>query len=262
MADGKLEGKVAIVTGSSRGIGKQIALALAREGAAVVVVARTEREGGKLPGTIHQTVDEIRAFGGRALAIRTNLLVDEEVEEMARRTLEEFGRIDILVNNAAANFNSMIADLPIKRWDLMMNVNLRGTFICTRAVLPIMMKQRSGNILCMTSVAAKRQAPPGEICYSITKAGIELFCWGLAKEVKGYNIAVNDLYPTGGVRTDGFEAVFKDVDLGEDRLGRMKAPEQIAEAALWIVSQDASTFTGRSVNDDEVRAFMEGRARP
>jgi citronellol/citronellal dehydrogenase len=258
----KLDGKVAIVTGSSRGIGKQIALTFAREGAAVAVVARTEKEGDKLPGTIHQTVDEIRALGGRAVAIRTDITVDEDVEHMAQKTLEEFGRIDILVNDAAANFNSMIADLPIKRWDLMMRVNLRGTFICTKAVLPTMMAQRSGNILCMTSIAAKRGAPPGEVCYSITKAGIELFCWGLAQEVKEYNIAVNDLYPTGGVKTDGFYTVFKNVKLDEERLKRMKEPEQIAEAALWIAIQDASTFTGRSVNDDEVRAFIEGRAKP
>jgi len=258
----KLDGKVAIVTGGSRGIGKQIALTFAREGAAVAVVARTEKEGGKLPGTIHQTVDEIRALGGRAVAIRTDITVDEDVERMAQKTLEEFGRIDILLNDAAANFNSMIADLPIKRWDLMMRVNLRGTFICTKAVLPTMMAQHSGNIICMTSIAAKRGAPPGEVCYSITKAGIELFCWGLAQEVKEYNIAVNDLYPTGGVKTDGFYTVFKNVKLDEERLRRMKEPEQIAEAALWIASQDAKTFTGRSVNDDEVKAFIKGRARP
>jgi NAD(P)-dependent dehydrogenase (short-subunit alcohol dehydrogenase family) len=258
----KLDGKIAIVVGGSRGIGKEICKTLAREGAAVAVVARTEKEGGKLPGTIHQTADEIQSFGGRALPIRADITVDGDVEQMVQRVLDEFGRIDILVNDAAANFNSFVADLPIKRWDLMMNVNLRGTFICTKAVLPTMMAQRSGNIVCMTSVAAKRKAPPGEVCYSITKTGIELFCWGLAPEVKDYNIAVNDLYPTGGVVTDGFKLVFKDKNLNDDILKQMKTPEQIAEAALWIVRQDAKTFTGRSVNDDEVRAFIEGRAKP
>lgn len=258
----KLAGKVAMVVGSSRGIGKQIALTFAREGAAVAVVARTEKEGGKLPGTIHQTADEIRALGGRAVAIRTDVTADEDVARMAERTLNEFGRIDILVVTAAANLNARVLDLPIKRWDLMMRVNLRGAFVCTKAVLPAMIAQHGGNIICMTSVAAKRQAPPGEVCYSITKAGIELFCWGLAKEVAEYNIAVNDLYPTGGVLTDGFKMVFKDVDLGPGRLDRMKTPEQIAEAALWIVGQDAASFTGRSVNDDEVRAFIEGREKP
>lgn len=259
----KLEGKVAIVTGGSRGIGKQICLTLAREGAAVVVAARTEKEGGRLSGTIHRTAEEIRAKGGKALPVRTDITVDEDVDRMVRTALDEFGRIDILVNDAAANFNAAVADLTVKRWDVMMRVNLRGTFICTKAVLPTMMAQKSGNILAMTSIAAKRKAPPGEICYSITKAGIELFCWGLAQEVKEYNIAVNDLYPTGGVATDGFKEVFKKrPDITEEILGRMKQPEQIAEAALWIVRQDATTFTGRSVNDDEVRAFIEGRATP
>ncbi|MBW2622094.1 MAG: SDR family NAD(P)-dependent oxidoreductase [Deltaproteobacteria bacterium] len=257
----KLEGKVAIVIGGSRGIGKQICLTLAREGAAVVVAARTEKEGGKLPGTIHQTAEEIRVLGGRALPVRTDITVDEDVKAMVQTTLDEFERIDILVNDAAANFNAMVNDLTIKRWDVMMGVNLRGTFICTKAVLPTMIAQKSGNIMAMTSIAAKRQAPPGEVCYSITKAGIELFCWGLAKEVKEYNIAVNDLYPTGGVVTDGFKEVFKHRDLGEDFLNRMKTPEQIAEAALWIVQQDAGTFTGRSVNDDEVRELMAKEAR-
>jgi len=258
----KLNGKVAIVTGGSRGIGKQICLTFAREGAAVVVAARTEKEGGKLPGTILQTAEEIRSFGGQALPVRTDITIDEDVERMVQTTLDEFGRIDILVNDAAANVNATIADLPIKRWDLMMRVNLRGTFICTKAVLPTMMEQRSGNIIAMTSIAAKRKAPPGEVCYSITKAGIELFCWGLAQEVKEYNIAVNDLYPTGGVTTDGFKEVFKNRGLSDEILKQMKTPQQIADAALWIAQQDANTFTGRSVNDDEVRAFMEGQADP
>jgi NAD(P)-dependent dehydrogenase (short-subunit alcohol dehydrogenase family) len=255
----KLDGKVAIVTGSSRGIGKAIALTFAREGAAVVIAARSEQEGGKLPGTIYQTADEIRAFGGRALPLRTDITVDEDVERMAKKTLEEFGRIDILVNDAAANFNAMILDLSIKRWDLMMRVNLRGTFICTKAVLPTMVAQRSGNIICMTSPAAKRRAPPGEVCYSITKAGIELFCWGLAQEVSQHNIAVNDLYPEGAVATEGFKAVFKNV---HNAPRQVKTPEEIAEAALWLAMQDASTFTGHSVSDEEVKRYIKGQAKP
>ena len=259
----KLKGKVAIVTGGSRGIGKQICLTFAKEGASIVVAARTEKEGqARLPGTIHQTVEEIGRIGGRAIAVRTDITVDEDVERMAQRTLAEFGRIDILVNNAAANLNAKIIDLPIKRWDLMMRVNLRGNFICAKAVLPTMIEQKSGNIIGITSIAAKRMAPPGEVCYSITKSGIELFCWGLAQEVKEHNIAVNDLYPTGGVTTDGFKHVFRKTKLDDDILKHMKSPEQIAEAALWIAQQNAGTFTGRSVNDDEVRAFIEGRATP
>lgn len=256
----KLEGKTAIVTGGSRGIGKAICLALAREGANVVVAARSEQEGQytRLAGTIHKTAEEIRTAGGSALAVRTNLLEEASVENLARRTMEEFGRIDILVNDAAANFNAMVNDLTVKRWDLMMNVNLRGTFLATKAVLPTMIDQRSGNVLAMTSIAAKRGAPPGEVCYSITKAGIELFCWGLASEVKEHNIAVNDLYPSGGVATDGFKEVFKFRNLGEEALSRMATPEQIAEAALWMVQQDAINLTGKSLSHEDVHALMAG----
>jgi citronellol/citronellal dehydrogenase len=254
----KLEGKVAIITGSSRGIGKQIALTFAQQGAKIAVVARTEEESkSKLPGTIHQTVAEIRARGGTAIPIRTDITVDSDIENMATRVLEEWGRIDILVNNAAANLNAFVVDLPVKYWDLMMRVNLRGTFLCAKAVLPAMIEQKSGNIICMTSIAAKRQAPPGEICYSITKAGIELFAWGLAQEVKPFNIAVNDLYPTGGVKTDGFKTVFAKHNLPEDLLKSMKTPQQIAEAALWLAQQTAETFTGHSVNDDEIRILSQ-----
>ena len=157
----KLKGKVAIVTGGSRGIGKEICLTFAREGASLVVAARTEKEGqARLPGTIHQTVDEIKRIGGRAIAVRTDITVDEDVERMAQRTLAEFGRIDILVNNAAANLNAKIIDLPIKRWDLMMRVNLRGNFICAKAVLPTMIEQKSGNIIGITSIAAPWRGPP------------------------------------------------------------------------------------------------------
>jgi len=259
----KLDGKVAIVTGSSRGIGKQIALTFAKEGAKVAVVARTEKEGtSKLPGTIHQTVAEIRAAGGTAIPVRTDLTVDADIENMAKRVLEEWGRIDILVNDAAANLNAYVIDLSVKYWDLMMKVNLRGNFLCAKAVLPTMIAQKSGSIICMSSVAAKRKAPPGEVCYSITKVGIEFFAWGLAQEVQQHNIAVNDLYPTGGVATDGFKTVFAKRGVSEDMLARMKTPQQIADAALWLAQQTGATFTGHSVNDDDVRAFIEGKAVP
>ena len=221
------------------------------------MAARDEQEGKRLAGTIHQTVREIKQQGGTALAVRTDITVDQDVDQMVAACLNEFGRIDILVNDAAANFNATVNELTIKRWDVMMNVNLRGTFVCTKAVLPTMIEQKSGNIIAMTSIAAKRKAPPGEVCYAITKTGIELFCWGLAKEVKEHNIAVNDLYPTGGVLTDGFKEVFRKQNFGQDLLDRMSRPEEIAEAALWLAQQDADSFTGHSVTHEEVHKLMQ-----
>jgi citronellol/citronellal dehydrogenase len=125
-----LEGKVAIVTGSSRGIGKAIALALAEEGVDIVAAARTtDANPVSLPGTVDTTAAEVRALGRRAIGVRMDLTKEEDIEEMMRKTLEEFGRVDILVNNAGISFNGTILELPVKRWDLVMNVNLRGAYL-------------------------------------------------------------------------------------------------------------------------------------
>jgi 3-oxoacyl-[acyl-carrier protein] reductase len=250
--DFSLNGKIALITGASRGIGQAAAIGMARAGADIAIASR------KLPD-LEKVAEEVRKTGRKCLPVAAHVARMEEINDLVRRVMEEFGRIDILVNDAAANFNAMILDLSIKRWDLMMRVNLRGTFICTKAVLPTMVAQRSGNIICLTSPAAKRRAPPGEVCYSITKAGIELFCWGLAQEVSQHNIAVNDLYPEGAVATEGFKAVFKNV---HNAPRQVKTPEEIAEAALWLAMQDASTFTGHSVSDEEVKRYIKGQAKP
>jgi len=241
----KLEGKVAIVTGASRGIGKAIALALAREGADVVIAARTEEEKGPLPGTIHKTADEIRALGRRALAIKTDVTKEEEVEAMVRRTLNEFGSIDILVNNAGINIPSTLVEVSTKRWDLIMAVNLRGIFLCTKAVLPKMMEQKRGNIINLSSILGTRVIEGG-VPYGVTKAAIERFTSGLAEEVKGYNIAVNALCPsytdTEGTR---FWA------LSGDR-SHWQKPELWGRHAAFLACQDASTLTGRSFTAEEL----------
>jgi len=234
----RLEGKVAIVTGASRGIGKAIALALAREGADVVAAARTEKETGPLPGTIHKTVDEIRALGRRALAVKTDVTKEEQVAEMVRRALEEFGHIDILVNNAGITVPGMVMDMPIKRWDLTIAVNLRGTFLCTKAVLPTMVERRSGNIINLSSILGTRDIL-GNVAYGVTKAAIERFSRGLAKEVEEYNIAVNALCP-GYTDTEGLRLWAGDAD----RSGWQK-PEMWGRYAVFLAGQDARSLTGR-----------------
>lgn len=236
----KLEGKVAIVTGASRGIGKAIALALAREGADVVVAARTEEETGPLPGTIHKTADEIRALGRLALAIKTDVTKEEQVGEMVRRALEEFGRIDILVNNAGITVPGTVMDMSIKRWDLTIAVNLRGTFLCTKAVLPTMMKQRSGSIINLSSILGTRDIS-GNVAYGVTKAAIERFTLGLAEEVRGYNIAVNALCPSY-TDTEGLRLWAGDADgSGWQR------PEMWGKYAVFLAGQDARSLTGRAL---------------
>ena len=241
----KLEGKVAIVTGASRGIGKAIALALAREGAEVVVAARTEEETGPLPGTIHKTADEIRALGRRALAIKTDVTKEEQVAEMVRRALEEFGHIDILVNNAGITIPGTVIDIPIKRWDLIIAVNLRGTFLCTKAVLPIMVEKRSGSIINLSSILASREIV-GSVAYGVTKAAIERFTYGLAEEVKEYNIAVNALCP-GYTDTEGLRFLAPGADWS-----KWQKPEMWGRYAVFLASQDAQSLTGRALFAEEL----------
>lgn len=240
----KLEGKIAIVTGSSRGIGKAIAKAYAQEGAIVVVAARTEQTGGRLPGTIYETVDEITAGGGKAIAVRVDVGDEESTQAMANHVLDTYGRIDVLFNNAGILFYSAIADTPLKRWDLVFKVNVTGTFLCTKAVLPAMMKQKSGSIINMSSVAAGTVSP-GVVHYGMTKAAVEHFTYGLAEEVKAYNIAVNVLTP-GLIKTEAAEVL----KVTDDWTGWEK-PAVVGPPAVFLAAQTAQTFTGRLVHTPE-----------
>ncbi len=247
---GKLDGKVAIVTGASRGIGKAVAVGFAREGARVAVAARTiEPLKSGLPGTILQTADEIKAFGGKALAIKTNVLVEDDVQAMVQKVLSEWGRIDILVNNAAVAAPFRFAETTVKHWNLVIGVNLLGTFLCTKAVAPTMIEQRSGSIINTTSGAAERrvQTVTG-IAYGTAKAGIEHFTSELAAELGAYNIAVNCYKPARGVATEGF--VFN-LPADYDK-SVLIGPERMVKAAIFLAQQDARGFTGCVATDEEI----------
>jgi citronellol/citronellal dehydrogenase len=236
-----VQNKVAVVTGASRGIGRAIAVALAAAGADVVCTARSsEASPSKLPGTIDQTAREVEALGRRALAIPMNLAKDEEVEAMARRTLAEFGRIDILVNNAAISAPGSFLNVPLKHWDLVMNVNLRGVYLCTRAFLPTMMEQRSGCIINISSYASQAEGSWG-LAYSVSKAALERLTTGLAAEVRPYDIAVNALQIERFVASEGFVYLTPDSDHST-----WDKPEVVGEAVLWLISHDP-TYTGQVV---------------
>ena len=236
-----VQDKVAVVTGASRGIGRAIAVALAVAGADVVCTARSsEASPSKLPGTIDQTAREVEALGRRALAIPMNLAKDEEVEAMARRTLAEFGRIDILVNNAGISAPGSILDVPVRHWDLVMNVNLRGVYLCIRAFLPTMMEQRSGCIINISSYASWAKESWG-LAYSVSKAALERLTTGLAGELQPYNIAINALQIERFVASEGFVYLAPDADHST-----WDKPEVAGEAVLWLVSHDP-TYTGHVV---------------
>jgi len=254
-----LSGKVAIVTGASRGIGKAIALGLAREGASVVVAARSEVERAGLPGTIHATAAEIQARGGTALALRCNLREEESIYVMVGRAKEAFGRIDVLVNNAGIGSYRPFLETAVKQWDLVMDIDLRAPFICCKAVTPIMVDGGGGSIVNVSSHAATNifsstlGADPGAGIalmgqdYGAAKAGLERFTWGLAAELGPYNIAVNALKPLRPVLTEGFQAQRPDADFST-----WATPEAMVKAAVFLARQDAHGLTGAVVTDVEL----------
>lgn len=234
----KLAGKVAIVTGASRGLGRAIAFGLAREGADIVIAARTEAEG-KLAGTIHETAARVQSLGRRALALRCDVTQEQEVAEMVRKTVSELGRVDILVNNAAAAYPGPFLDMPLKRWDVVMRVNLGGTVQCIKAVLPRMVEQRSGSIVNISSTAATIQgANPSGLAYAVSKAAIERFTTALAAEVAQYNIAVNCVKPSWWVNTEG--ARF----WNPDAKWQWDSPERMVASVIFLAKQDTKGVTG------------------
>jgi NAD(P)-dependent dehydrogenase (short-subunit alcohol dehydrogenase family) len=245
-----VQGKIAIVTGASRGIGKAIALGYARLGATVVVAARSETAPSeRLPGSIHETVDQIEALGGRALAVRCDVTDEASVNAMVEATLAEFGRVDILVNNAAVDFPSKVIDMPLKRWEVVFRVGLTGPFVCCRAVLPLMIAQGGGSIINISSHAGSERGT-GTVGYSAayaaTKAGLDRFTFALAAEVGRHNIAVNGVMPSKVIGTEGMS-----MWATEEQKKTFAPPDSMVACAIFLGRQDASCVTGCIASDDE-----------
>lgn len=247
-----LKDRVAIVTGASRGIGKAIAVSLAGEGARVIVAARTVRALPVIAGTIEATVKEIRSRGGTALGITTDVTREESIAGLVAKTLAEWGRIDILVNNAATNFPAAFLDMPLKHWDRIMAVNLRGAVLCTRAVLPVMVKQQRGHIINISSAVTQKlhHQPFTGIAYDVTKAAINRFTLGLAEELKQYKIAVNALMPDN-TESEGWAYLNPD----SDRSG-WDAPAVWGSYAALVAASDPAAFTGRLLSKQDLEALQ------
>lgn len=242
-----MKDKVGIITGSSRGLGKILAMDFARKGVKVVVAARTEVENQRLPGTIYKTAEAIKAEGGYALPIKCDVTSEESVAEMVNKVLDELGQIDILVNNAGTAFPRLITETPLKRWELVLKVNLTGAFLCSTAVLPWMIKRKHGSIVNITSIdAIARSSSFTGAAYAVSKAALERFTWSLAAEVGKYNISVNALKPKEGIETEGLMAVSRGV--GRER---WESPEKFVKAAIFLANQDASGVTGMVATDEE-----------
>jgi NAD(P)-dependent dehydrogenase (short-subunit alcohol dehydrogenase family) len=249
----ELKDKIAIVTGSSRGLGKAIAIGLAREGANIVVAARTETDNAKLPGTIYQTAEEIRSLGQQACPVRCDVTDERSVVDMAQQALKQFGHVDILVNNAGIAFYHPVVETPLKRWELVLRVNITGAFLCSREVIPAMIKQGSGSIINISSLAASEEsenaAVPTGLAYAVSKAALDRFTRGLAAEVKQHNIAVNALKPRRVVDTEGMRFWMPHADKSE-----WQSPAKMVRGAILLAAQDASGITGAVATDDELCA--------
>lgn len=239
-----MDGRVAFVTGASRGVGKAIALALARAGCDVVIAAKTVTADPRLPGTIHDTAREVEALGRRALPLPLDVRDDLQVERAAKGALDRFGRVDFLVNNAGALFWQPLADTPMRRFDLVMGVNARGAFACTHHLLPAMRAQGFGHVL-MLSPPVEPAAAGGKIAYAISKFGMTLIAHGLAEEVRAENIAANALWPATMIES----LATINWGLGDRTLWRK--PEILADATLRIFAKEPRTFTGNALIDED-----------
>ena len=234
-----LKDKIAIITGAGRGIGKAIAMTLASEGASVIISDIDLQSAEK-------TAIEINQQGKKALAFQVDVSNSQEVQKMVDSVMGQFGKIDILVNNAAIIRRGTIEDLSEENWDKVIDVNLKGTFICSKAVVGIMKKQRYGKIVNISSIAGKMGDLASAPCYGASKAGMACLGKSLARELAPYNINVNIIAPHA-IETDmsreWSEEKRKCIIAGIP-LGRMGQPEDIAEAAAFLVSDKAKFITG------------------
>ena len=242
-----LKGKTLFITGASRGIGLAIALRVARDGANIVIAAKTAEPDPRLPGTIHTAAAKVVAAGGQALALQVDIRDEDAVQAAVARAAEHFGGIDILVNNASAISLTRTAETSLKRYDLMMDINVRGTFACTQACLPHLKRAANPHVLVLSPPINLDPKWLGvHAAYTASKYGMSLIALGMAEEFRPLGIAVNTLWPQTIIATSALNVA--QVGLGE--MGRK--PEIMADAAHRILTADARTLTGRSLIDEAV----------
>ena len=245
-----LKGKVAVVTGASRGIGRALALGLAKEGATVVATARTLTPGsGSNKGSLEETVRQITDSGGLAVPIACDVASEAEIRALVDRTLMDAGPVDILVNNAGELRLGLLTEFDAIDFDAVMAVNVRGPFLACRGFLPGMMERKSGSIVNISSRVAS-MVTTESWAYGASKAALNRLTVNLAEEVRPDGIAVNGLCP-GVIRTSMTDKLSRSIDdskVDPDDSGvELEMPEVVVPAALWLAQQDASTFTGNVV---------------
>ena len=245
----RLAGKTLFITGASRGIGLAIALRAARDGANIAVAAKTTEPDPRLPGTVHSAVEQINAAGGRGLACPCDVRFEEQMHAAVQRTVETFGGIDILINNASALFLAGTLDTPAKRFDLIHAINVRGTFLTSQACLPHLKQADNPHILNLSpplNFESRWFAP--HLAYSLSKFGMSLCVLGMAEEFRSAGIAVNALWPRTAIAT----AAVRNLLGGDDSLRRCRKPEIVADAAYAIIIRSSRECTGQFFLDDDV----------
>jgi citronellol/citronellal dehydrogenase len=244
-----LKGKTLFITGASRGIGRAIALRAAKDGANVVIAAKTAEPHPKLPGTIFTVKEEIESAGGRALACTVDVRMEEQIRAAVDEAVMTFGGIDILVNNASAISLTGTVDTALKRFDLMHGINTRGTFACSQACIPHLAKAENPHILNISpplNMEAKWFAP--HVAYTMAKYGMSMCVLGMAEELKGRNIAVNALWPRTVIAT----AAVQNLLGGDSVVKASRKPDIMSDAAHWILTQPSREFTGNFAIDEDV----------
>lgn len=248
----RLEGKVAIITGASRGLGQYCSVAYAKEGAVVVVAARTEQEvDPRMPGTIHETARMVEEAGGEGFPVVCNVADPTSVDAMVEKVMARYGRIDILMTNAAVSVPGNVSLVQPRHFELEFKVNVFGPFHCIRAVLPAMVGRKSGNIITISSSAAN---PGNESHYGAGKRAVEAMTVALAHEQRENGIAVNCLKPDGGIETPGIRYIIDRPEGPPDRPAEdfdFPTPESYVEAAVLLAMQTPTTCTGEVFHDSE-----------
>ncbi len=247
MAD--LRGKTLFITGASRGIGLAIGLRAARDGANVVIAAKTTEPHPKLPGTIYTAAEQIEATGGKALPLQVDIRSDEQVFAAVEKAVETFGGIDILVNNASAIFLAGTVETPMKRYDLMHQINARGTYLCSQACIPHLKKAQNPHILNISpplNMETKWFAP--HVAYTMAKFGMSMCVLGMHEELRGAGIAVNALWPLTAIAT----AAVQNLLGGDHAIRGSRKPEIMADAAHAILTKDSKSATGNFYIDETV----------
>lgn len=249
MTDNKLQGKTVLITGGSRGIGKAIALRLAKEGCNIAIAAKTAEPHPKLEGTIFTAAEEIETLGVKVLPLQCDIRSEEQIEAAVNKTVETFGGIDVLVNNASAISLTPTEQTEPKRFDLMMDIEIRGTFFMCRSCIPHLKKSTNAHILNLSpplNLNAKWFAQ--HLAYTIAKYGMSMIVLGLAEELKQHKIAANALWPKTTIATAAVQNL-----LGGDFLMQMsRTPEIVADAAYHILRRASTESTGNFFIDEEV----------